>query len=376
MWIKNNKKLLGKVLPLVALLVIVAALASGCYGRQQPKGWSGVTVAGDTLYVASIDGKLAALNAADGTRLRPDSILGGTDDDVAVYGSPVLHGDLVYVGGYNGKVYALNAESGALRWVYPREDSLEPIVGGLAVVGDRLFFGDSEGKVYILDAATGDVIAEPFQAQDKIWTAPAVGEDTLYFGSFDKNLYAIDAADGSLKWQFRAGGAVSSAPMLSDGTVYIGSFDTHLYAVNAADGTLKWRSQADAKGWFWATPLAYDGVIYAPCLDGKVYLLDAGSGMEIAAAVDLGSPIISAPVVVSGRVVVAAQGGDVYFLNANDRQTGVLFNVGEDQEIVAPLAAGDGVVYIHAQTEKADAVYAVKTDTGEAAWLPVVLSTK
>jgi len=374
--VKNNKKLFGKILPLVAVLIIVAVTLSGCYGRQEPKGWSGVTVAGDTLFVVSMDGKLAALNAADGTRLYPDSILGGGDDDIAVYGSPVVHGELVYVGGYNGKVYALNAATGALRWVYPREDSLEPIVGGLAVVGDRIFFGDSEGKVYILDALTGDAIAQPFQAEDKIWTAPTVGEDTLYIGSFDKNLYAISAADGSPKWQFQAGGAVSSAPLLSDGTVYIGSFDTHLYAVNAADGSLKWRSQADSKGWFWATPLAYDGIIYAPCLDGKIYLLDAGSGLEISAAVDMGSPIISSPVVVEGRVIVADQEGDVFFLNANDRLTGVLFSVGGDQEIVAPLTAGDGVVYIHVQSKKADAVYAIKAQNGESAWMPVVLSTE
>jgi len=376
-WIKNNKKLLSKVLPLLAILIIVGVAASGCYGRQQPKGWSGATVVGDALFVASIQGDFIALNTADGTRLWPDSVLGGSDSKIAVYGSPAVGEDLVYVGGYNGKVYAINSGSGALRWVYPREDNIEPIVGGLVVSQGRLYFGDSDGKVYTLDAATGDEVGEPFQTGDKIWTTPAIDGDILYVGSFDKKLYALNTADGSQKWQFEAGGAISSTPLVYDDTIYVGSFDGHVYAVNAVDGSLKWQSEVEATSWFWAKPLAYNNVIYAPCLDGKVYLMDAENGGEVAGAVDLASPISSSPVMVGDKIVVASQEGKVYFLGTSDNRLGLLFDVGDDeQEIIAPLSASDGVVYIHAQTSKADTLYAVEVKTGEEAWRPVLLSSK
>jgi len=376
-WIKHNRRLLKKVLPLLAILLIVGAAVSGCYGRQQPRGWSGATVVGDALFVASIEGNLIALNTSDGTRLWPDSILGGSDSKIAIYASPAVDEDLVYVGGYNGKVYAINSASGALRWVYPRVDNIEPIVGGLVVSQGRLYFGDSDGKVYALNTATGDKVGVPFQTGDKIWTTPAIDGDILYVGSFDKKLYALNTADGSQKWQFEAGGAISSTPLVYDDTIYVGSFDGHVYAVNAVDGSLKWQSEVKATSWFWAKPLAYNNVIYAPCLDGKIYLIDAENGRQVADAVDLASPISSSPVMVGDKGVVASQEGKVYFLGTSDNRLGLLFDVGDDrQEIIAPLSASDGVVYIHAQTSKADTLYAVEVKTGEAAWSPVLLSSK
>lgn len=377
MWIKHNRTLLKKVLPLLAILIIVGVVASGCYGRQQPKGWSGVTVVGDALFVASIEGNLAALNTTDGTRLWPDSILGGSDSEVAVYGSPAVEGDLVYIAGYNGKVYAINSSSGALRWVYPREGNLEPIVGAPVVSQGRIYFGDSDGKVYTLDAATGDKVGEPFQTGDKIWSTIVVDGDTLYVGSFDKKLYALNTVDGSQRWQFEVGGAIGSALLVYNDTVYIGSFDGRFYAVNAADGSLRWQSEVAATSWFWAKPVVYNSVIYAPNLDGKVYFLDAETGREVAGAVDLMSPISSSPVVVGDRVVVASQEGKVYSLGSGDYQLGLLFDVGENgQEIFAPLSASDGVVYIHAQAKKEDFLYAVDAVTGGEAWSQVLLSSK
>jgi len=376
-WIKHNRGLLKKLLPLLAILIIVGVVASGCYGRQQPKGWSGATVVGDTLFVASIEGNLTALNTSDGTRLWPDSILGGSDSKVAVYGSLAVEGGLVYVGGYNGKVYAINSESGALRWVYPREGNIEPIVGGLVVSQVNVYFGDSDGKVYTLDAATGDKVGEPFQTGDKVWSSPTIDGDTLYVGSFDKKLYALNTADGSEKWQFEVGGAIGSTPLVYDNTVYIGAFDGRFYAVNAADGSLRWQSEVEATSWFWANPIAYDNVIYAPNLDGKVYLLDAETGREVAGAVDLASSISSSPVVVGDKVIIASQEGKIYFLDTSDNRLGLLFDVGENgEEIFAPLSASNGVVYIHAQAKKEDILYAVEAETGDEAWRPVTLSSK
>ncbi|GAI09627.1 unnamed protein product, partial [marine sediment metagenome] len=90
---------------------------------------------------------------------------------------------LVYVAGYNGKVYAINTDSGAVRWVYPREGELQPIVGGAVAILDKVYFGGSDGIVYALDAATGDRQWK-FETGDKIWSTPSVSGDTLYIGSF------------------------------------------------------------------------------------------------------------------------------------------------------------------------------------------------
>ena len=376
MLIKHNRGLWKKVLPLLAILIIVGVALSGCYGRNPPKGWSGATIVDDTLFIASIEGSIVAFDTSDGSRLW-DEILGTADSEIAIYGTPAVAEGLVYVGGYNGKVYAINSESGALRWVYPREDNLEPIVGALVVSQGRLYFGCSDGKVYTLDAATGDRVGELFQTEDKIWSTPVIEGGTLYVGSFDDRLYALDIQSGNEKWRFETEGAVGSVPLVHGNTVYVGSFDAHVYAVNATDGSLKWRSEAEAIGWFWARPVIYGDVIYAPCIDGKVYLLDAASGREVAPAIDLGSPIVSSPVLVDGRVIVASQEGKIYSLDTSSNQLSALFDLGDDkEEIYAPLSTSDGVVYIHAQTSKHDTLYAVEVKTGIEAWRSVTLSSE
>jgi outer membrane protein assembly factor BamB len=375
---KHNKRLLGKILLLLAILIIGGVAVSGCYGRHQPRGWSGATVVDGTLFVVSVEGRLAALNTSDGSRLWPDSVLLGTSESkTAIYGTPAVEGELVYVGGYNGKVYAITSSLGAVRWVYPREGNLEPIVGGVVASQGRVYFGCSDGKVYALDAATGDRVQQPFQTGDKIWSTPTIDGGTVYVTSLDNRLYALDTTDGSERWQFEAGGAIISTPLVYDNIVYVGSFDGHFYAVNAADGSLRWRSEVEASSWFWAKPVVYNSVIYASCLNGRVYILDAKSGHEVRGAVDLGSPISSWPVVVDDKVIIASQEGKVYSLDTTNNQINLLFDVGDDgQEIYAPLGTSDGVVYIHAQTSKQDTLYAVEAETGAAVWSPVSLSIK
>lgn len=374
---KHNKGLLGKISLLLAILIVVGVAVSGCYGRQQPRGWSGATIVDDTLFVASIEGRLVALNTSDGSRLWPDSVLGGSESKskVVIYGTPAVEGELVYLGGYNGKVYAVTASSGAVRWVYPREGNLEPIIGGVVVSQGKVYFGCSDEKLYTLDAATGDRVRQPFQAGDKIWSTPTIDGETIYVTSLDNRLYALNTTDGSERWQFEAGGSVISTPLVYENTVYIGAFDGHFYAVDAADGSLRWRSEVEVNSWFWAKPVVYNNVIYAPCLNGKVYILDAESGREVREAVDLGSPISSWPVVVDDKVIIASQEGRVYSLDTGNNQANLLFSVGDDgQEIYAPLGASDGVVYIHAQTSKRDTLYAVEADTRIEVWSPISLS--
>jgi outer membrane protein assembly factor BamB len=184
-------------------------------------------MADDTLFFGSMKGELVTINLADDSSHSSEPLktksAGSfgcvpTSTAVAIYGTPAVTEDLVYVGGYNGKVYAFDHTSLATRWIYPREGSLKPIVGGLMVSQGKLYFGCSDGKVYALDAATGDKEWE-FETGDKIWSTPAIDGGNLYIGSFDKKLYAIDAATGEKKWEFESGGAIAVTPVINNHTV-------------------------------------------------------------------------------------------------------------------------------------------------------------
>ncbi len=355
MW-PRRKRLSGKILFLLAIVLVVGLVGVGCIEGLQPVGWSGGAVSGDTLFVGSTEGRLVAVNTADGSRRWAEPFrtstqaggfgcgpLGGRSVGVAIYGTPAVSADLVYAGGYNGKIHAFNSSSLEIRWVYPREGNLQPVIGGVVVAQGKVYFGGSDGKVYALDAATGDRQWE-FETGDKIWSTPAIDGDTLFIGSFDNKLYALNVADGSKKWEFETEGAIAATPLVYDNTVYIGSFDRYLYAVDATDGSLRWKFMSE--NWFWAEPVVYDNTVYAGSLDGKVYALQANSGDKVA-EFNLESPVSSSPVIVDSAIIFASREGAIYNLNTGSNELRQLADI--EEEVYGPLSASEGVVYIHTQ---------------------------
>ncbi len=368
-----------RLLLLLGIFLLVLVITVGCTGRGAPaRGWSGGTIAGGSLFFGSMKGGIVALDKSTGTLLWNPFTLeapkrsGGfgctpAPTTVAIYGTPAVAGDLLYAGGYNGRVYALNASSGALRWVYPRDDffkdkknNIIPIVGGLATDLEKVYFGINDGTVYALDAVTGDIEWEFDETGDEVWSTPAVDGDTVFITSFDKKLYALNADDGRKKWEFETEGAIASTPVVYNNTIYFGSFDRYLYAVDAAAGTLKWKFMSE--NWFWAKPLVFNNRVYAGSLDGKVYVLDAGSGAQVA-EFDLGSPVSSSPVLVDESVIIVSQEGKVSALGTADNQIRQVVDL--EEKVFAPLYASEGVVYIHSDE---DILHALDIQTGVIRW--------
>ena len=382
MGIRHNRVLRVKISLLLVMLLVGGLTVFGCVGAGAvSRGWSGAEVADGNLFVGSEEGRLVAVNIADGSHqwsepLKMPKAAGGfgcaapaagggcaaAPAGVAIYGTPAVAGDLVYISGYNGKIYAFDSGSLNVRWIYPREGNLQPFVGGAVVALGRVYIGSSRGTVYALDAATGNKQWE-FQAEDKIWATPAVDGDTLYIGSFDKKLYALDATDGSKKWEFKTEGGIASTPLIDDNTVYIGSLDRYFYAVDATDGSLRWRTKFEAGNWFWAKPIVYNNVIYAGCLDHKLYAIDTKTGGKIN-EFDLRSPLSSSPVLVNSSIIIVSEEGKVYSLDTSSNQIRQLADL--EEKVYASLSTSDGVVYVH--TQKEDTLYALNAQTGVTLW--------
>jgi hypothetical protein len=116
--------------------------------------------------------------------------------------------------------------------------------------------------------------------------------------------------------------------------------------------------------WFWAAPVAKDGVVYAGCLDGKVYAIntETGEGLWEFDTKNFdpkgkGSPIVSAPILVSNSLVVAAESGNVYVINSKTGDGERIKNPEDDKKssigapVRATLCTHGGLVYIHAQDD-------------------------
>jgi outer membrane protein assembly factor BamB len=108
--------------------------------------------------------------------------------------------------------------------------------------------------------------------------SPAIdGNGTIYVGARSGRFVALDRR-GRLRWQQRAGGAISSKPLLDEtgGTVYYGADDGKLYAVEAASGEVRWSYAT--QGTISPAPTHTDGLLLFTSSEGRVYGLEAHSG--------------------------------------------------------------------------------------------------
>jgi outer membrane protein assembly factor BamB len=374
----KNIKMVAMIALLIAAIISIAIFGFSCVSGLVAVGWSGGTVSNNTLYVGSMEGRLAVVNLTDQSRQWAEPLklpaqgglfgcssalsCGGGSSRVPIYGTPVVSDNLVYIAGYNGKIYAYNTTNLASRWVFPRDGYLSSFVGGLVIDQGKLFIGCSDGWIYCLDSITGDLLNE-FKTNDKIWGTPAIADNTLYIGSFDKTLYALDTANLTLKWKLATEGSIIAKPLVYNGVIYIGSCDRYFYAINAADGTLKWKTMAN--NWFWAQPVIVNNTVYVGCLDGNVYALKVDSG-EVVKTFDIPeifnvsrSGLASQPVAVENYVFFATQSGVVYKIDTVTQEIKQI--VALTGTIDGPLTAHDGIIYF--QTQDA-AIQRIDASTG------------
>ena len=288
------------------------ALLVGCSRVSNPQGWSAGTVAGETLYIGTMEGEVLAVSKDTGATVWRYELPTEEESDRAIYGSPAVADGAVLVGGYDGRLYAFDS-TGDLQW---QEPLLGRIVGGPTVYQGLVLVGT--GQVSSSDGAPGVLYAVDIEAEDPvwkyetggpIWSSPAVADGTVYVGSLDHHVYAVDIADGTEKWRYKSRGAVVSGLAVHDGLVIFGGFDSTLYALNAETGELVWDFDGSTR-WYWSTPLVDGGVVYAPSLDGTLYALDVKSGTLMWKYATEGQ-LIGSPAVVHDLIAVpVADGGD------------------------------------------------------------------
>ena len=359
---------LGALFFLAALVLLITA-CSGQHLGASDEGWSPVVAADGMVYVGTIQGQVLALDEEAMEMTEEDRkrkgrkivkwVFPASEEDSieGVYNSPVVGPDLVYVAALNGILYALSKDRGRAEgtgWSRVVSNDSEPaaLVGGPVLSSDKniVLIGSEDGSLYAYNAETGVPNSGfPFKTGGKIWSTPVVKDNVVYFGSHDRNIYAVNLNNGQEKWRWETGGAVVARPLLFKKLVVIGSFDKKLYALRANDGTPDpdWGGQAfadsepfeGAGNWFWAGAVANESTIFAPAMDGWVYAIDAiDKKGELRWEQQLGSPIVSTPVLVDLGLIVAARNGEVKLLDLN--------NLGEQSglprlpsEVKAPLSA-------------------------------------
>jgi len=182
--------------------------------------------------------------------------------------SPALAADgTIYVNSYNGKLYAVNPADGSQKWVFASAIRPYYMLCSPAVASDGTIYLESGTTLYALNPADGsqkwsfpagawvsscpalgrrwhdlyhDIYRQSLCPQSGGWFATVAVHhpmgaiihssrrwmpmESFIFGDDNGELYAVNTQDGTLVWSVALGGAISSSPTLSvDGTLYVGA---------------------------------------------------------------------------------------------------------------------------------------------------------
>ncbi len=154
---------------------------------------------------------------------------------------PTIHGDTLYVASANGEVTAINRLSGDTVWEIELENELS---GGVGVFEDAIFLGTAEGFVLKLDAGTGE----------KLWATHLTGEilappqgdgRVVVVQTYDGKLQGLDYGTGAVLWTYDSNVPVltvrgTSSPIMYNGRVYAGFANGRVLAFDALTGGIAW----------------------------------------------------------------------------------------------------------------------------------------
>jgi outer membrane protein assembly factor BamB len=300
-------------------------------------------IVGDTVYVGSLDEHLYALKLATGEVKW--KYKGGP-----FKAPPCVHGCSVYIGDEDGLFHCVDAANGKKRWTYEtgsdiaaganvagdtvlfgsgdehlycltKEGKLKwqfkvpggPVLAAPAVVGNRTFVAGCDSTLHVLDVANGKELAS-VGIESQTGATGAVAGDHLYVGTMGNQFLAINWKKTTVEWVFEA----AKRPMpffasaaVTDKYVIVGSRDKLVRALGRKDGKEVWSFAT--RGKVDSSPVVVGKRVFAPSLDGSLYVLDLAKGTQLK-KFDLGRGILASPAVGGNCLVIGTQDGYVYCL--------------------------------------------------------------
>ncbi|HEY1838458.1 MAG TPA: PQQ-binding-like beta-propeller repeat protein [Rhizomicrobium sp.] len=251
--------------------------------------------------------------------------------------------------------------------------------------GERIDVLATDESVRVDPTLANTPVVLPPPYLNKNWAEP---------GGYAANaLYHLEAPGPlSIQWQTQTGkgsdddSRVTAPPIVVDGRVYVLDAEAHVFAVDASSGAIIWDKDLAPKGgsgpflWMFGADhsidpskgfgggIAFDdGKLYVSTGFGQVFAIKPADGARIW-KVDIGVPIVNAPVANGGRVFVSSEDNHMFALAESDGHQlwdhqGITESAGI-LESTSAAVAGDYVIAPYTSGE----IYAIRVEDGRVAW--------
>lgn len=183
---------------------------------------------------------------------------------------PAIADDTIYVASNNGNVVALNRENGSRRW---RTRLDYRITGGVGLGGGMVLLGTENSSVIALDASNGNTLWES-QVTSEVLSAPAGNGSMVVAQAIDGKIVGLDAMTGAQRWIYESTVPAltlrgESSPLILENFVMAAFGNGTVVSLALDNGTLRWEERV-------AIPTGTSEIDRMVDIDGDLVVSDNG----------------------------------------------------------------------------------------------------
>jgi outer membrane protein assembly factor BamB len=239
--------------------------------------------------------------------------------------SPLVAGERVFVVSVDRTVHAFDALDGRRLWTFQRPgDALTLAQAGVLMVARNQLLVGQTGRLVALDPLRGTVVwdlpvGQPRGSNEVERLADLVGPavrqgDRVCARAFQNAVGCVDVAKTTVLWTRNSGG-VSAVGGNAD-RLFGGDASDRLTAWNAATGEVAWTNERLLHRGLGGATAVGNSVVFGDA-EGQVHFLAAEDGKTQLRLPTDGKPVIGAPVLAGSTLLVSTKAGGLYAFRAN-----------------------------------------------------------
>lgn len=275
------------------------------------------------LYAASGLGRVGVLDATTGAELWHKDI------GFPIRSAPRVAGDKLFVITIDSQLFALDAATGTVAWVHRGIGETAGIMNNVspAIAADMVIVPYASGELYALRRDSGEELWRVSLAQAKRTEATSVFsgiggdpvvDESVVFAVSSSGLFSVyNILNGQPLWERQFSSL--NTPWLVGDYIYALTEENLLIALVKYDGRIRWATQLSQFGdpdrrlkpIVWRGPVMVDGRLAVVSTSGEMKLIDAGTG-EVTSTIEVADGIGTSPVVAAGRLYLMDKDANLY----------------------------------------------------------------